>query len=58
MKDIDFGRKFFDKAARELLYKRDAIDAAQQYEVDFLTDSAIVKAREADKYDIDIPRGD
>jgi len=28
------------------------------YHIDFLIDCAIVKSREADKYDLDLPRGD
>lgn len=55
---LNFNNKYLDKVFREILYKKSVIDDIQSYHVDFLVDCAIVKSREADKYDLDIPRGD
>ena len=48
-------RGFIDSLSRPLWFRKDREDC-EQYHVDFLVDCAIVKARESDKYDIDIPK--
>ena len=49
--------RFIDKLYGEMLLPKVKEDL-QLYHVDNLVGSAIVKAREAEKFDLDVPRGD
>lgn len=47
--------KFIDKLYGEIQRPK-VKNTLQHYHIDFLVDCAIVKAREADRYNIDIPK--
>jgi hypothetical protein len=47
--------KFIDKLYGEIQRPK-VKDTLEHYHIDFLVDCAIVKAREADRYNIDIPK--